>query len=115
MELKRINTAIVVGSFFLYAISSLLLTCGCTLRVGDAACREYLRAIEVRLTECELLPDDWDREQMRRVYAQCDEPGFLGLTITEADDVDDCIAEIRGATCERMSRGAPSCIGAVRL
>lgn len=115
MELKAVNTFVVVGFAFLYALAALTLTCGCTLRVGDGPCLEYARALEVRLLECELLPDDWYAEQLRRAYARCDETGPTGLTLTEASDVEDCVGQVKATSCERIQRGAPSCMGMVKL
>jgi len=82
MKLGALFTAsVVVG---VYAIAALVATCSsCAVRVGDATCTEYVRALEVRLTECELSPDAWYHEQLRKVYAQC-EGGALGIVVMDA-------------------------------
>jgi len=113
MKLGALFTAsVVVG---VYAIAALVATCSsCAVRVGDATCTEYVRALEVRLTECELSPDAWYHEQLRKVYAQC-EGGALGIVVMDADQADECVAKARAMSCERLSRGWPACVGMVQL
>ena len=108
------ESALLVAIVFLYVLMALVLTCSCSMYVGAAPCLQYARAVEVRLTECELLPDAWYAEQLRRVYAQCD-TGPLGLTLSDAEDVSECLAQVHAASCERMQHGAPTCFKEIRL
>jgi hypothetical protein len=112
--------AIICAAFIvaLYGLAVLLLVltaCGCTLHVGEAPCEAFAAAVEARMGDCGMLPDDWYEEQVRRLRGQCD-PGALGITLVDADDAADCVDEVRATTCEQLQRrGAPSCMGEVKL
>lgn len=110
----KAETALLVAIVFLYVLMALVLSLGCSMHIGDAPCFAYGRALEVRLTECELLPDDWYREQLRKVYAQCD-GGPLGITLIDSDEADACIAKVHATSCLQLQHGGPSCIGMVQL
>lgn len=113
MELKRPQPIGVAFLVVAYVVMALLLTCGCSLHVGDAPCTAYARAVEERLAACGYT-DAWYQEKLRGIYAQCDD-GPLGLTFIDGDQADECIDRVRSTSCEQMERGAPTCIGAVKL
>lgn len=98
----------------LCALMALVLTCGCAVHVGEAPCRAYARAVEGRLLACGYLEDEWYRLQLAKIYEQCD-AGPLGITLVDSDDASDCVDEVRAESCERLERGAPSCIWQVQL
>ena len=113
MELK-LETLLLVAMGCLYLMMAIVLSCGCSLHVGEAPCLTYARAVEARMVECEMLPDDWYQGQLQKIYAQCD-GGLLGLTLVDGEDADECTSDVRSATCERLKRGAPSCLWQVQL
>ena len=113
MELSRPHPTTLLAMAFGYVLMSLLLTCGCAVHVGEAPCHQYARAIEERLAECGLV-DEWYRSQVARIEARCSD-GFFGLTFIDGDQADECIEKVRETSCERIERGAPSCIGMVQL
>jgi hypothetical protein len=113
VELKA-GTVLLVAMAFLYCMMAATLTCGCSMHVGDAPCLAYARAVEARMVECELLPDEWYEQKLRGIYDQCDS-GPLGLTFVDSDDASSCVGKVRAATCERMKTGAPTCLTQVQL
>jgi hypothetical protein len=112
--MKRIEP---IGIAFLavaYAVMAMLLTCGCSLHVGDAPCTAWARAIESRMTECGI-DDEPHKRWLSSLYQQCD-AGFLGVTLVDADAADECADHVRAMACEDLRlRGVATCISEVRL
>jgi hypothetical protein len=110
----KLETLLLVAMACLYLLMAVALACGCSFRISEEPCLAYARAIESRMTECKMLPDEWYQGQLQKIYDQCD-AGPLGLTFVDGEDANECTSEVRAETCERLRRGAPSCLWQVQL